>query len=437
MVSGMPLVGFSVKGYRCFAQRQDIELRPVTVVLGRNNSGKSALVRAPVVLATGINTDSPTPFDLDQIGEELVGSFTDLVHGRREDRAVEISLHLEAAGARARLDASVLHIREQHRQVVDELTLRTEQIPPLHLRLELETPIPEVPRYAVDVGGESRAPSSVHFEGLLPNWIGDSSIENGLPLPSQWLRDEVRDRFPQVRYLGPFRDRPKRRYRLPGRPKTDVGAAGEHVAGIIIDDVARRGGRLLRQLNDDIEQHLPGWRVGVEQHGEVWSLVLTARSDGQVSVNLADTGTGVAQALPIFVQRAVDALDPARPDVLEVVEQPELHLHPGAHAALADLYLAAAARTATRFLIETHSETFLLRLRRRIAEGLDPATVAVYFVEQIGNASAVRQIHVDASGDVDYWPEGVFTEDYDETRALAEAQLEREERGELEEHGAC
>lgn len=32
--------------YRCFARRQDIELWPVTVVLGRNNSGKSALVVA-------------------------------------------------------------------------------------------------------------------------------------------------------------------------------------------------------------------------------------------------------------------------------------------------------------------------------------------------------------------------------------------------------
>src|SRR5262249_21918105 len=50
-----------VASYRCFDQRQDIELCPVTVILGRNNSGKSALVRAPVVFGTGIQTDSPAP----------------------------------------------------------------------------------------------------------------------------------------------------------------------------------------------------------------------------------------------------------------------------------------------------------------------------------------------------------------------------------------
>ena len=51
------------------------------------------------------------------------------------------------------------------------------------------------------------------------------------------------------------------------------------------------------------------------------------------------------------------------------VEEPELHLHPSAHALVADLFLQAATSDGSRvrFLVETHSETFLLRLRRRIA----------------------------------------------------------------------
>jgi predicted ATPase len=92
---------------------------------------------------------------------------------------------------------------------------------------------------------------------------------------------------------------------------------------------------------------------------------------------------------------------------------------------LADLYLAAVKRTSTRFLIETHSETLLLRLRRRIAEGLDPATVAVYFVDRVAGVSVARRIHIDADGNLDYWPTGVFSEDFEETRKLALAQRER------------
>ncbi|WP_208116367.1 AAA family ATPase [Paractinoplanes brasiliensis] len=64
----MSLVRMGLNNYRCFAGSIDVELRPVTVVLGRNNSGKSALVRAPLVLSTGIDTDSPAPLDLDKVG---------------------------------------------------------------------------------------------------------------------------------------------------------------------------------------------------------------------------------------------------------------------------------------------------------------------------------------------------------------------------------
>jgi predicted ATPase len=139
---------------------------------------------------------------------------------------------------------------------------------------------------------------------------------------------------------------------------------------------------------------------------------------------LADAGTGVAQELPILVQRVLDVLEHPSSSTLEIIEQPELHLHPAAHAALADLYLEAARNTGVRFLIETHSEALLLRLRRRIAEGShSPESVAIYFVDQRDGASTVRRVRIDSSGQLDYWPEGVFSEDYEEARALASAQL--------------
>lgn len=67
-------------------------MRPVTLVLGRNNSGKSALVRAPLVLATGFRTDSPAPLDLDLLGEEIFDSFTDLICGGRPHGSIRIEL---------------------------------------------------------------------------------------------------------------------------------------------------------------------------------------------------------------------------------------------------------------------------------------------------------------------------------------------------------
>ncbi|TDB91667.1 DUF3696 domain-containing protein, partial [Micromonospora fluostatini] len=146
--------------------------------------------------------------------------------------------------------------------------------------------------------------------------------------------------------------------------------------------------------------------------------------------NLADAGTGLAQMLPILVQCALDELrgKPLRAP-LQIIEEPEMHLHPAAHAELADLYLNTSRTTRTRFLIETHSETLLLRLRRRIAETDNDITadmVKVYVVEQQDGASTVRNVDIDELGNLDdSWPDGYFSQDYLEVKALAAAQMER------------
>ncbi len=69
---------------------------------------------------------------------------------------------------------------------------------------------------------------------------------------------------------------------------------------------------------------------------------------------------------------------------LDVVEHPELPLHPAAHGGLADLFVESAKRPGARILLEIHSKAFLLRVRRSIAEEkIDPSKVALYWVEDL------------------------------------------------------
>ncbi|WP_208116368.1 AAA family ATPase [Paractinoplanes brasiliensis] len=277
--------------------------------------------------------------------------------------------------------------------------------------------------YTVEVPGQGpRRGVDISFQGFLP--VPSSSVDQAVTKHN----DLIRRLFGRVRYLGPFRERPSRLYRVPARMPSSVGASGENMAGILASDSTRGQRQLLREINAGLSESLPGWSVDVVERGGMVSVVLRSSEDDALAVNLVDTGTGVAQALPIFVQRALDRTRPPDGPVLEIVEQPELHLHPYAHAALADLYLTAARDTGVRFLVETHSETLLLRLRVRIAEQkADPEDVAIYFVESTEGVGRVRRINIDSAGNLDYWPEGVFSEDYRETRALAKAQLEQVE----------
>jgi predicted ATPase len=126
-----------------------------------------------------------------------------------------------------------------------------------------------------------------------------------------------------------------------------------------------------------------------------------------VTVGLDDVGYGVSQVLPQLLALAGDSK-------LGLIEQPELHLHPRLQADLADLFIATTIGRERQLLVETHSESLLLRLQRRIREGsLDPAAIRILYVLPIrdGSQSDVIQIQLAADGSfMSEWPHGFFEE---------------------------
>ncbi|GAA2087732.1 hypothetical protein GCM10009780_29290 [Actinomadura alba] len=374
-------------------------------------------------MSTGIRNDSPLPLDLSLLGEEPP-DFVDLVHGHLEHGNITVGLEFAADIQPLRLEATVQNIDEWHTQVVSRWLLEAGDgsFSLDWLDSEDHADGDERPYRFAGPGPLNGEQVMVRFEGLLPFISGQLDVELML------FRDIIRLEFDQIRYLGPFRTRPGRTGRLSAKPPGRDGDIGRDAASLLIYDHVRRGGRLITKINEYIDGHLPGWELDVVPKYSAYAVGLRSKTERTLWVNLTDAGTGVAQVLPILVGRALDELDPPKRPILEIVEEPELHLHPSAQAELADLYLVAIERTKVRFLIETHSETFLLRLRRRVAEGrLHPDRLALYFVEKNGKGAVAHRIAVDPLGNVDYWPQGVFAEDFEETRALTLAQLDRQD----------
>ncbi|MFF3869047.1 DUF3696 domain-containing protein [Micromonospora sp. NPDC001898] len=435
----MPLSKIVLENYRCFRERQEIELAPVTVVLGKNNSGKSVLARAPLVIATGFDTTSTAPLDLDRLGPDIVDDFRELFHDHLTGRPIKIGLTVAGISPFA-LEAEVQYVDSINSAVVSSLDLMSPQFKAMLVSSRLVgagrhetpdidgisvTPLPQIRRgeeleYEIRRAWKPPVVQRVGFRGLVP----DLTAVRG-------LRDVGNlDLSPgPIRYLSPYRERIARHHRLPLGAPALLGVQGEGMSGILADDSKRAGGVLVKRVNELLASIVPDWRVAEIPAGPLWSTVLTRRGS-EVQVNLADAGTGLAQVLPILVQCALDELrgEPERAP-LQIVEEPEMHLHPAAHAELADIYLKTALATKTQFLVETHSETLLLRLRRRIAEADNEFTadmVKVYVVEQRDGASVVRHVDIDELGNLDdSWPDGYFSQDYHEVRALTTAQMER------------
>lgn len=133
-----------------------------------------------------------------------------------------------------------------------------------------------------------------------------------------------------------------------------------------------------------------------------WHLVDT-RSGAPVP--LSEVGYGVSQLLPV-----IDSCVHATQRIISI-EEPELHLHPRLQARLANLFALSMLRRGNQVLVETHSESLLLRVRRLVRAGrLLPGEVAVLYVDNTRDSGAtIRRLRLGDHGELlDPWPDGFF-----------------------------
>ena len=107
-----------------------------------------------------------------------------------------------------------------------------------------------------------------------------------------------------------------------------------------------------------------------------------------------------------------------------IIEHADAFLHPMAAAELADAMAAHAKRHQLRIVAETHSEAFVRRLQRRVAEGrYSAAEIRLYAT---GEASQPPiDVELNDYGEIAHWPQGWFGDDFGEITALTIAGEER------------
>lgn len=115
------------------------------------------------------------------------------------------------------------------------------------------------------------------------------------------------------------------------------------------------------------------------------------------------------------------------------MEQPEIHLHPQAQSNLADVFISAvksyedSVPRNMQLIVETHSEHFLARLQRRVAEeAIGADEVAIYFVKRDGAAAQMEALKLNIFGGIENWPENFFGDEMGDIAARTMAALKRQ-----------
>ena len=113
--------------------------------------------------------------------------------------------------------------------------------------------------------------------------------------------------------------------------------------------------------------------------------------------NLIDVGYGVSQVLPVITELLQEEASP-----MFLLQQPEVHLHPRAQAALGSLFCQVAVPD-RRLVVETHSDHLLDRVRMDVRDGktkLKPEDVSILFFERDDLDVSIHSLGFDKEGNV-------------------------------------
>jgi predicted ATPase len=457
-----PRVSFRWQNFRSFEDTGWVEVRPITVFIGANSSGKTTLF-LPLLLLKQTWTSRDHNLALKTTGPIVhLGNYRELVFRHREGETLSFSLRfVDASTDSSKEDARRIgspepslvrlefcrgdetydiklkkfEVRDRNDQVLVARSLTQSGSYTLRTARNLSKQFQEImasekPRHFLFLPHEqilqamlTKAKKARKAKPLtLQIRISPATKTSTRTKDDEYLElmsiagAEIRSLLQSVTYLGPVRDYPQRFYHGSDEVPESVGSRGEKTAEILL---LRKDQQFRKGLTQWLTRFGLAARIRCEPLGRGLFAVRIAGAARKPEFDYADAGFGLSQLLPLIVQ-CLHATN----DTILCIEQPEIHLNPKLQSILANLF-AAVARDKKFLIVETHSEHFLLRLRTLIAERvLRPEDVALYYLEKESGKSKQRRIDIATDGHIEHdeWPQGFFEDSVSESFRLASLQ---------------
>lgn len=393
----------TVKGFKSIAEEREIDIRPLTILAGANSSGKSSIMQPLLMLKQTLEAPyDPGALKIDGPNVEFTEAaqfLSTLPDERGADRfQIWIEIHVSdfsySVGITFRKEQSGIGIVEMTRESAEA------NQPSSHERFTLYPKMPAEEIRSLGIQG----PMGEDFDDVkrLRCFLGLGSQDiDGFYSVTYKLASDIVD----IIHLPRLRGNPERTYKLT-YPHPWYSGTFEHYAANLIHEWQQTADERLETLTDALYILGLTGKVSAKRIGDISiqlqvGRLLHDRVGETDMVSVADMGFGVSQVLPVLV--AVIAAEPGR---LVYLEQPELHLHPRAQAALAKV-LADAAKRGVRVVVETHSSLLLLGVQTLVAEGkLLPELVKLHwFTRREDGVTEVHSADLDEVGAYGEWPE--------------------------------
>ncbi len=408
---------------RGFEGTHTFSIRPITILIGENSSGKTTLLAA---ISAALNTDFPATENLFNRAPFELGSFDTIAtyRGGKYGRASSFSVGwddnkgkaskscfatFENQGGTPRL--SLMEVKDGPNVLTVQVTKANyEFVFQYNKKVSRAEP-------KIDPGANTTIQFSAKLEGgrsfrlqdtfryyLEQLKVNDLGPDSGTSPSSSEIFDalhymtvgSMRSR-PHATAIAPMRTRPRRTY---DDLNEEFKPEGEHIPLILARLLALKEGQTSKEV-EALESY--GVASGLFSKIVVKRLGKQSSDPFQVRIklkgpdaNLIDVGYGVSQSLPIVIDSIV-----APNNEMLLIQQPEVHLHPKAQAALGSFFVGLATNSSKQFVIETHSDYLVDRVRIAVAEGkISESEVSLLYLERNGLDINVHQLELDSLGNI-------------------------------------
>lgn len=390
-----------IENVRCFAGTHRIPITPLTLLVGENSTGKSTFLS---IVSTVLNSNEfPSKNSFNKAPYEL-GSYCNIAtsKGSLKNCTQVFKVGFSNPITDKPENAIVMtaeYTNHNGQAIMTELSFNTD-IADMKLNFDNKNEINGYIKFKNvkdELAIKCQLPSDTYLgESLLVMLFLSSNkppkkeyIENMIELNNQFKRVSHK-----IYSIAPIRTKPKRIY---DQYRDDYNPEGDHVPL----DLARNLDRKNKELKNALVEY--GKESGlfkdvkihkiVKASGEAFEIVFNI---GGQNVSIADVGYGVSQALPVITQSFT-----GDDDSVFLLQQPEVHLHPKAQAALGTYFSNIISNSKKRFLIETHSDYLIDRVRQEVAKNkIDSKDVTILFFEKLKDKTNVHQLRLDNKGNI-------------------------------------
>ena len=414
----MSITQFTMEDVRCFAERQTLEIRPLTFLVGENSTGKTTALACFHILADYLRGDG-VDFNSNSYA---MGTFKDIIRNNKK-REKNFKLGFTAKYNNENIKKTIEFIKKKSgvEPVVNSITMKladgeiivqSEDKMGRELRLDFFDEEQNRYRIACDTDRLNEYSLFFFFPPFTQKSEGEIVFKKYFSKKTEKLECGPWDTFRDMSVFStsPVRSRPKRTYD-PTREFDDPEGSDVPMYLMRIEATQKENWEALKTRlvefgrNSGLFENIDVKNFG-RSLGAPFQLQVKVRGP---KANITDVGYGVSQILPILVQ----ILNPSvskndqhtTRSSFSLLQQPEIHLHPRAQAEFSSLLVKLANKGNQSFIVETHSDYMIDRARIDIRKGnIRPEDVSLIYFEPKRNIVNVHNISFDKMGNMEGVP---------------------------------